>query len=58
MSHPNIVQYLGSDYDEEKGSWYIFLEYVGGGSLASVLQGFGKVCEGGVGDVGSEGDRV
>ena len=39
LSHPNIVTYLGSDYSELESSLYIFLEYVAGGSLASILSG-------------------
>jgi len=41
LRHPHIVSYLGHDY--EGGRLCIFLEYVPGGSLASLLGEFGPV---------------
>ncbi|KAI7864993.1 kinase-like domain-containing protein [Spinellus fusiger] len=37
LKHDNIVQYLGSDVDMEKGHIHIFLEYVAGGSISTCL---------------------
>ncbi|KAI9323532.1 hypothetical protein BX666DRAFT_1887848 [Dichotomocladium elegans] len=45
FDHENIVQYLGYDYDEEQGHIHIFLEYVPGGSILSVLNKVGKFDE-------------
>lgn len=45
LDHDNIVQYLGYDHDEEEGHIHIFLEYVPGGSIASVLQKNGQFEE-------------
>jgi len=41
LRHPHIVSYLGHDYAESH--LYIYLEYVSGGSLASVLNEFGPI---------------
>ncbi|KAJ9445568.1 Mitogen-activated protein kinase kinase kinase A [Diplonema papillatum] len=41
--HENIVRYLGSEI--KSGAFNIFLEYVPGGSIASVLQRFGAFHE-------------
>mmetsp|Transcript_57430 Transcript_57430/g.168149 ORF Transcript_57430/g.168149 Transcript_57430/m.168149 type:complete len:502 (+) Transcript_57430:22-1527(+) len=43
LRHPNIVSYLGHDYED--GRLYICLEYVPGGSLSSMLNEFGAVTE-------------
>jgi len=43
MSHPNIVKYLGSNYDNE--FFNIFLEYMPGGSISSVIEKYGKLNE-------------
>ncbi|KAI9348210.1 kinase [Obelidium mucronatum] len=40
LQHPNVVNYLGFDVHENLVS--VFLEYVDGGSLASILSRFGK----------------
>ena len=41
LCHPNIVRFLGHDYVE--GNLYIYLEYVAGGSMSSVLREFGPL---------------
>jgi serine/threonine protein kinase len=43
LSHANIVQYLGTQRDDEVLN--IFLEYVPGGSIALLLQKFGCFSE-------------
>ena len=43
LQHPNIVQYLGSNSDEEH--FNIFLEYVPGGSVAAMLNSYGQLQE-------------
>ena len=43
LQHPNIVQYLGSNSDEEH--FNIFLEYVPGGSVAAMLNQYGQLHE-------------
>jgi len=43
LYHPNIVAYLGTE--RAKGGLHIFLEYVGGGSIAAVLSKFGAFSE-------------
>ncbi|CAO3678438.1 unnamed protein product [Rhizopus stolonifer] len=37
LEHINIVQYMGYDFNSDEGLIYIFLEYVPGGSIASLL---------------------
>ncbi|KIK70895.1 hypothetical protein GYMLUDRAFT_301387 [Collybiopsis luxurians FD-317 M1] len=43
LDHPNIVQYLG--FEETPANLSIFLEYVPGGSIGSVLLKHGKFAE-------------
>ncbi|KAK2391166.1 mitogen-activated protein kinase kinase kinase [Trifolium repens] len=43
LSHPNIVQYHGSDMGEETLS--VYLEYVSGGSIHKLLQEYGSFKE-------------
>ena len=43
LKHPNIVQYLGSNSDETHLN--IFLEYVAGGSVATMLVNYGSLPE-------------
>ncbi|CAN6475897.1 unnamed protein product [Victoria cruziana] len=43
LSHPNIVQYYGSEMDEDTLS--VFLEYVSGGSIHKLLQEYGQFEE-------------
>ncbi|KAJ8083942.1 mitogen-activated protein kinase kinase kinase [Marasmius tenuissimus] len=43
LDHPNIVQYLG--FEETPANLSIFLEYVPGGSVGSVLLKHGKLSE-------------
>eukprot|EP00002_Diphylleia_rotans_P025598 TRINITY_DN5066_c0_g1_i1.p1 TRINITY_DN5066_c0_g1~~TRINITY_DN5066_c0_g1_i1.p1 ORF type:complete len:658 (-),score=147.29 TRINITY_DN5066_c0_g1_i1:94-2067(-) len=43
LQHPNIVRYLGSQEDDENLN--IFLEYVPGGSIKSLLSKFGSFNE-------------
>ncbi|KAL9128903.1 MAG: hypothetical protein Q9217_002525 [Psora testacea] len=43
LQHENIVQYLGSNSDEEH--FNIFLEYVPGGSVAAMLNSYGSLQE-------------
>ncbi|KAF7731942.1 hypothetical protein EC973_007773 [Apophysomyces ossiformis] len=45
LNHDNVVQYLGYHSDEEEGHLYIFLEYVPGGSIASMLSKYGAFGE-------------
>ncbi|KAF2162384.1 hypothetical protein M409DRAFT_27392 [Zasmidium cellare ATCC 36951] len=44
LKHENIVQYLGSNSDEKNLN--IFLEYVAGGSVATMLVNYGSLPEG------------
>ncbi|XP_047334529.1 mitogen-activated protein kinase kinase kinase 3-like isoform X2 [Impatiens glandulifera] len=43
LSHPNIVQYYGSELGEETLS--VYLEYVSGGSIHKLLQEYGPFTE-------------
>ncbi|XP_074587339.1 mitogen-activated protein kinase kinase kinase 3-like [Curcuma longa] len=43
LSHPNIVQYYGSELVEDTLS--VFLEYVSGGSMHKILQEYGAFSE-------------
>eukprot|EP01122_Echinamoeba_exundans_P001567 TRINITY_DN11597_c0_g1_i1.p1 TRINITY_DN11597_c0_g1~~TRINITY_DN11597_c0_g1_i1.p1 ORF type:complete len:902 (-),score=157.14 TRINITY_DN11597_c0_g1_i1:580-3285(-) len=45
IQHPNIVQYLGSSLDKAAQQLLIFLEYVAGGSLMSMMSKFGPFKE-------------
>ncbi|PWN24461.1 Pkinase-domain-containing protein [Jaminaea rosea] len=44
LDHPHIVSYLG--FEETPEFLHLFLEYVPGGSIASVLRKYGKLEEG------------
>lgn len=41
LRHPHIVSYIGHDYEDSR--LYIYLEYVPGGSLASMISEFGPL---------------
>jgi hypothetical protein len=41
LEHPHIVSYISSEWDKENRVFNIFLEYVSGGSLSSMLTQFG-----------------
>eukprot|EP00193_Tetraselmis_chui_P007724 CAMPEP_0177767512 /NCGR_PEP_ID=MMETSP0491_2-20121128/9158_1 /TAXON_ID=63592 /ORGANISM="Tetraselmis chuii, Strain PLY429" /LENGTH=586 /DNA_ID=CAMNT_0019284119 /DNA_START=1087 /DNA_END=2847 /DNA_ORIENTATION=- len=43
LNHPNIVKYVGTLRESRR--LYIFLEYVPGGSIATLLQRFGPLAE-------------
>ncbi|MCJ1445350.1 MAG: ATP binding [Stictis urceolatum] len=43
LQHPHIVQYLGSNFQDEH--FNIFLEYVPGGSVAAMLNQYGRLQE-------------
>jgi len=43
LRHPNIISFLGTDYEDN--NLYIYLEFAAGGSLASVLHEFGPLGE-------------
>jgi len=43
LKHANIVRYYGCDRDESNNLLNIFLEYVPGGSLASLVKKFGSL---------------
>ena len=45
LKHPNIVGYIGSHLNNDEQKLYIFLEYVPGGSIASMLERFGQFSE-------------
>ena len=45
LSHPNIVQYLGTEFHEDDGTFNILLEYVPGGSISKLLSWFGSLGE-------------
>eukprot|EP00762_Andalucia_godoyi_P000755 ANDGO_03703.mRNA.1 Mitogen-activated protein kinase kinase kinase NPK1 len=45
LHHPNIVEYLGVERDNERGCIYILMEYVPGGSIASLIRRFGRFDE-------------
>jgi mitogen-activated protein kinase kinase kinase ANP1 len=43
LDHPNIVRYLGTERSAD--TLNIFLEYVPGGSIASLIEKFGPLAE-------------
>ncbi|XP_024527603.1 serine/threonine-protein kinase ste20 isoform X1 [Selaginella moellendorffii] len=45
LRHKHIVGYINMEQDEQSGSLYIFLEYVSGGSIQSMLERFGRFSE-------------
>nr|XP_024370794.1 uncharacterized protein LOC112280062 isoform X3 [Physcomitrium patens] len=45
MRHKHIVGYIDMEQDTETGSLYVFLEYVSGGSIQSMLERFGRFSE-------------
>ncbi|KAG0579924.1 hypothetical protein KC19_4G135200 [Ceratodon purpureus] len=45
MRHKHIVGYIDMEQDLETGSLYVFLEYVSGGSIQSMLERFGRFSE-------------
>ncbi|GAX72971.1 hypothetical protein CEUSTIGMA_g425.t1, partial [Chlamydomonas eustigma] len=45
LSHKHVVGYIDSQLDEKTSTLYIFLEYVPGGSICSMLERFGKFSE-------------
>lgn len=42
LSHRHVVGYVDHHYDPRGSTLYIFLEYVPGGSIASMLERFGE----------------
>ena len=48
-NHPNIVRYYGSHHEPGKGDprtqFYVFMEYVSGGSVVNMLKDFGPFTE-------------
>jgi serine/threonine protein kinase len=45
LKHKHVVGYIGADIDRRSNTLYIFLEYVPGGSIASMLERFGRFGE-------------
>lgn len=45
LSHPNLVQYLGCDQDQDHACLNIHLQYVSGGSIGTCLRTHGKLEE-------------
>lgn len=45
LKHQNIVGYIDAQYEKDENALYIFLEYVPGGSIASMLDRFGRFRE-------------
>ena len=45
LNHSNIVRYLGTQLDFSNNCLYIFLEYVPGGSIYTLLSKFGPFSE-------------
>ena len=46
LKHPNIVRYLGTQWDSANKELLIFTEWVPGGSIVEMLQNFKKLSEG------------
>jgi len=45
MEHAHVVRYLGTEMRQSEGLMYLFMEYVPGGSIASMLAQFGVFAE-------------
>lgn len=45
LSHTHIVGFIDAAYDAAAATLFIFLEYVPGGSIASMLRRFGPFAE-------------
>ena len=45
LAHRHIVRYIGMQRDEQRSNLHVFLEFVPGGSIASMLQRFGHFSE-------------
>lgn len=45
LQHPHVVAYYGAYLDREQQLLFVFLEYVSGGSIASMLKRFGPFTE-------------
>jgi serine/threonine protein kinase len=43
--HPNVVEFLGHRHDPTTGELHIFMEYLAGGSVSSLLSHFGALPE-------------
>ena len=42
LSHPNVTSYYGAEVDLESARLHVFMEWIPGGSLASILKTFGN----------------
>ncbi|KAG2431793.1 hypothetical protein HXX76_009288 [Chlamydomonas incerta] len=45
LKHKHVVGYIDARFDTKTSAFYIFLEYVPGGSIASMLNRFGRFSE-------------
>ncbi|KAG2454465.1 hypothetical protein HYH02_001484 [Chlamydomonas schloesseri] len=45
LKHKHVVGYIDARFDSKTSAFYIFLEYVPGGSIASMLNRFGRFSE-------------
>ncbi len=45
LSHKHIVGYIDSQFEARTNTLFIFLEYVPGGSIASMVERFGRFSE-------------